>query len=122
MSNALNQTEVLYFVVAFTYISLSLHTMDDGWGMHAWVVRVRCSHYGFPNYLFHLTTTTSTFLRPRRRTYLLGMGSPKRFRVSPKGQKKKERISNLCNSPTNQGYLNKHCFPSTTSTSILSIR
>jgi hypothetical protein len=66
----------------------------DGWG-HAWVVRVRCSHYGFPNYLFPLTTTTSTFFKTNKKKKNLpfGGGITKRglgFKVSPKEQKRRE--------------------------------
>ncbi len=77
MSNALKPK---YLLCCCFYLDLFLCIQMDGWGMHGWV-RVRCSHYGFPNFLFPPTTTTTTFLRPRRRTYLLGVGSPKRFRV-----------------------------------------
>ncbi len=55
-----------YFVVAFTYISFFAH--------NGWVVRVRCSHYGFPNYLFPLTTTTSTFFKTKKKKKNLPFG------------------------------------------------
>ncbi len=84
MSNALKpkylHTLLLLLLLCFGF-DLFLFFAYNGWGGgHAWVVRVRCSHYGFPNYLFPLTTSTP--LRPRRRNLAFGgVGSPKRFRV-----------------------------------------